>query len=360
MREEKYREDDMIDILRMVAPGTPLREGLENILRARTGALIAIGDSPEVLSLVDGGFNINSEYLPAQLYELAKMDGAIVLSKDLKKFLVANALLIPSSSIQTNETGTRHKTAERVAKQTNETVICISQRRNLITIYNGTKKHILRDTATIVTKANQALQTLEKYRAVLDQSVNNLSALEFEDVVTLYDVAEVLQKTEMVMHIVDEIDRYISELGNEARLISMQLDELRSNVENDGLLVIEDYMVSQEKIKHDDVFKNIRNLSNEGGIDLISIGKALGFQTNANSIESNVFPKGYRILSKVPRLPMSIVRNVVEKFDSFQDIIGASIDKLDDVDGIGAVRAKYIREGIKRIHEQIIWDNLKK
>lgn len=360
MRDERLKDDDILEVLRMVAPGTPLREGLENILRARTGALIVIGDSNEVMDLVDGGFIINSEYSPAYLYELAKMDGAIVISKDLKRFLYANALLVPNHTIATNETGTRHKTAERVARQTNEVMICISQRRNLITIYKGNKKHVLRETSTIINRASQALQTLEKYKIVLDTAVNNLSVLEFEDVVTLYDVGNVLQRSEMVMKIVEEIERYITELGNEGRLLSMQLEELTVNVEEDESLIIEDYSLRENSDSSDDVLKQLRSFNSENLMDLTNICRLMGYQCNASNLDLPVIPRGFRILNKVPRLPASVVKNMIQKFDNFQGIVNATVELLDDVEGIGEVRARAIQDGIKRIHEQIIWENLRK
>ncbi|HWJ03159.1 MAG TPA: DNA integrity scanning diadenylate cyclase DisA, partial [Verrucomicrobiae bacterium] len=226
MREFKEK---FTNALKIVAPGTLLREGLENILRARTGALVVLAGSPEMVALVEGGFTINSDYSPAAIYELAKMDGAIVLSPDGKRIICANAQLIPSPSIPSAETGIRHRTAERVAKQTGDMVICISQRRNVITLYMGSYKYVLRDLGVILNKGNQALQTLEKYKVVLDKAIDDLNALEFQDLVTVFDVAKVLQRTEMVMRIVKEIKEYLVELGTEGRLIAMQLEELVFN-----------------------------------------------------------------------------------------------------------------------------------
>lgn len=359
MREDRLKGDDMLDAIKTMAPGTPLREGLENILKARTGALIVIGDSQVVMDTADGGFYINKEYSPAHLYELAKMDGAIILSKDLKKILYANALLIPDPSINTEETGTRHKTAERVARQTGEIVICISQRRNIITVYNGPKKYILKDTPTILTKANQALQTLEKYKAVLDGAMNNLSALEFDDTVTLDDVAVVIQRTEMVMRIAVEVDRYICELGNEGRLISMQLEELIANIEQDGLMVIEDYMINVNNKTKDEIRKQIRTFTYDELLELASVNRALGYYSGMNSFDVNISPRGYRIMSKIPRVPLSIIKNVVDEFSNLQGILKATIDELDNVDGIGEVRAMAIKEGLRRIQAQVFIDNRK-
>lgn len=357
MREERLKDDEMLEILRLMSPGTSLREGLENILKARTGALIVIGDSKEVMNLVDGGFFINKEYSSAQLYELAKMDGAIIISKDLKMLLYANALLIPSPAIPTDETGTRHKTAERFAKQTGELVICISQRRNIITLYKDSMKYILKETSTIITRANQALQTLEKYKVVLDSALNNLSVLEFEDIVTLDDVAFVVQRTEMFMRIVAEIDRYICQLGNEGRLVSMQLEELLSNIEEYGLFVIEDYLIPRENVTAEDVQRKIRYFRYEELMDLSAICKALGYNDGTNSLDESVTPKGYRMMSKIPRIPINIVNNLVTRFSNLQEVLKASIEDLDNVEGIGEVRAKAIKEGLRRVRDQLLLDN---
>ena len=226
MRNELGRNPEIYQILKMVAPGTELREGLENILKARTGALIVMGDSPEIMKLADGGFKINEDYSPAKIYELAKMDGAIVLSKDGKKILLANTQLIPDASITTIETGTRHRTAERMAKQTNELVISISQRRNLITIFKGNIRYVIKESASVLARANQALQTVEKYKATFDETISTLNEFEFDDVVSLENVIIAIQRAENCMRVVAEVNRYIIELGDEGRLIELQLTEL--------------------------------------------------------------------------------------------------------------------------------------
>lgn len=349
MAEER---DDFWRVLRTVAPGTPLREGLESILRARTGALIVVGDTPEVMKLVDAGFRIDSEFQPAYLYELAKMDGAIILSQDARRILNANATLIPDSSIPSHETGIRHRTAERVARQTGNLVIAISQRRHIVSLYKGNMKYVLRDIAVILTKANQALQTLEKYKAVLDQALTNLSALELEDLVTVMDVVLVVQRTEMVRRIVAEIDRYISELGTEGRLVSMQLEELVANVAEEGALIIRDYMGSAEGRTADSVRETMSSWDSEDLLDLSSISRILGLGATPSALENPVSPRGYRILRKIPRLPMPVTENLVTHFGTLQKTLRASIEELDEVEGIGEVRARAIKEGLRRLREQ--------
>ncbi|MGF7058359.1 DNA integrity scanning diadenylate cyclase DisA [Brassicibacter mesophilus] len=356
MKDENVKKDAILESLKIVAPGTSLREGLENIVRAKTGALIVVGDSDDVMSIVDGGFSINSDFSPANLYELAKMDGAIILTHDNKKILFANAQLVPDPFISSKETGIRHRTAERVAKQTNELVISISQRRNVITLYKGNHKYVLKDTNEILNKANQAIQTLEKYKAVLNQAMTNLSALEFENLVTVFDVVKVLQRTEMVMRIATEIEKYILELGNEGRLVDMQLEELTGDAEEDGINVIRDYYITVENRNHEDIIKQIKALSSEELLDLTIIAKLLGYDDGINSLDLNIFPKGYRILNKIPRLPFSVLENVIGMFGSFQEILKASISQLDAVEGIGEIRARSIKEGLRRFQEQSLLD----
>lgn len=348
MRLEKDLE--IKKILKIVCPGTALREGLENILRAKTGGLVVLGDNDDVMKVVDGGFKINSDYSPSYVYELAKMDGAIVLSSDLKKIVCANAQLVPSSSVPTYETGTRHRTAHRVAKQTDTIVIAISQRRNIITVYKGDIKYVLRDSSVILRKANQAVQTLEKYVAVLDRVINNLNLLEFQDLVTLFDVVTAIQRTEMVMRIVEEINIYILELGNEGRLISMQLNELIRNIERDGLLLIKDYIVDDLDVK--EVYKTIQKLSQKELLSLEVIAKTIGHSDESLG-DTFLYPKGYRILRKVPRIPASVIENLIEHFNDFNSVVKASLEDLDKVDGIGEARATAIRNGLKRIKEQV-------
>ncbi|SKA01435.1 DNA integrity scanning diadenylate cyclase DisA [Selenihalanaerobacter shriftii] len=369
----RIKNENFKEVLKLLAPGTAFREGLENILRAKTGGLIVVGDSEEVLGIVDGGFNINSELTSARLYELAKMDGAIVLSSDCKRILCANAQLVPDPSITSMETGTRHRTAERVAKQTGELVISISQRRDIISLYKEEQKYVLEDIRVILAKANQAIQTLEKYRSVLDQTLNKVSALEFQDLVTVSDVTTVLQRTEMVLRIGTEIERYINELGTEGRLINMQLEELLANVKGEGLLLIKDYITqSQIELNDDsqegdeeleseelsnspeDILDNISNYVSDDLVSLTTISKKLGYGGNMSVLDLSVSPRGYRLLRKIPRLPMPVIENLVETFSDFQEVLNASIDELDDVDGVGEVRAQAIKEGLKRLRDQAL------
>ena len=346
------------EVLKLIAPGTPIRHGLENILKAKTGGLIVIGDSKQVLDLVDGGFSLNIDYTPSRLYELAKMDGAIILSADMKKILYANAQLIPDSSIMTTETGTRHRTAERTAKQTGEIVISISQRRNIITLFKGYDRYVLENTSKVLEKANQALQTVEKYKKVFDEKLNVLNEYEFNDIVTLENVIVAIQRAEMVMKISEEVKKAMYELGEEGRLVEMQLTELIGNLEKEEILIIKDYIAPGKKRTSEKVFQEIKSLSYDELMTANIIARILGYEDFDNYDEVGVYTRGYRLLNKIPRMPNNIVDNLIKSFKSFQHILAADIPQLDEVDGIGEVRARTIKQSLRRMQDQFVFDNL--
>ncbi|WP_158738301.1 DNA integrity scanning diadenylate cyclase DisA [Alteribacillus sp. YIM 98480] len=352
---DKQRDSFIREVLHFVAPGTPLRDGIDNVLRANTGGLIVLGYSEKIKSIVDGGFFINCPFTPAYLYELAKMDGAIILSEKGERILYANTQLVPDNTIVSNETGIRHRTAERVAKQTGNLVISISQRRQIITLYKGAYRYSLKDMEMILTKANQAVQTLEKYKAVLDQSLTNLGALEFEELVTFQEVAQVIHRIELVMRIKYEILNYVMELGNEGRLIAMQLNELVSNLEKETYQLIKDYIADSSN-DPEAIIQKLKQMTNEELMDDTVIMRLLGYSQRTNSYEQSVSPRGYRILHKIQRLPAGIINNLIHRFENLGGIMKASIEELDEVQGIGRTRAKKIKEGLSRIQEQLFID----
>lgn len=353
-RSERLWDARFIKTVKTLAPGTPLRDGLENVLRAKMGALVLVGDSPAILAIVDGGFELNSEFTPSGFYELAKMDGAIVLSNDGKRILSANAQLMPDPGIFTAETGTRHRTAERAAKQTGALVIAISQRRNIITVYLGQLRYTLKDIPVILNRANQALQTLEKYKNVLDKGLTNLSALEFEDLVTLYDVAVLLIRAEQVKRIEMEIERNIIELGSEGRLVSMQMDELVSEVDVAALL-IKDYCNTNDMKDYETVREQLAALPEEA-LDPFTLCRLLGYGVSQNAMDIPVVPRGYRVLRQISRLPLLVGEKLVSHFKTLHRIYNATLAELDEVEGIGEVRAKTIKDGLKRVREQALLD----
>ncbi|MGG4505417.1 DNA integrity scanning diadenylate cyclase DisA [Heyndrickxia sporothermodurans] len=354
MDDKKLQQKSMSEILQLIAPGTPIREGIDNVLRANTGGLIVLGYNDRIKAIVDGGFTINCVFSPSYLYELAKMDGAIILNESGNKILIANAQLAPDPSISSSETGMRHRTAERVAKQTKSLVIAISQRRNVITLYQGNFRYALRDISVILTKANQAIQTLEKYKLVFNQSIANLSVLEFEELVTYGDLLQVLHRVEMVIRIKKELITYLNELGTEGRLVRLQMKELVTDIEEEAMLIIRDYAyVNQQKPV--EMLLRFQDLVSSEVLDDNVIMKLLGFNNYIHP-DDHVCPRGYRVLNKIPRLPISILENLINQFKTLPNVLKASVDDLDEVEGIGEVMARKINEGLKLFREQTFAD----
>ena len=192
----------LLKTIAQIAPGTELREGLERILRGRTGALIVLGSDRTVTGLSSGGFTIDTEFSATRLRELAKRDGAIICDRDATRLLMAAVQLMPDATIDTNESGTRHRTAERMAIQTGFPVISVSASMSVISVYVDGTRYTVEDTQYLMARANQAIQTLESYKKRLNKVLSTLSALEIESHVTLSDVAITLQRMEMVRRII--------------------------------------------------------------------------------------------------------------------------------------------------------------
>jgi diadenylate cyclase len=350
------RSPDLLAALAAVAPGTALREGLDRILQANKGALIVVGDGPEVLNICSGGFLLDAAFSPQRLSELAKMDGAIILASDASRIARANVHLVPNPNVPTSETGTRHRTAERVARSIDVPVISVSEDMAIIAVYVGDMKHPLETIPRLLTRANQALQTLERYRTRLDAVTSSLSALEVEDLVTVRDVVNVLQRTEMVSRIADEIAADIVELGVDGRLVSLQLDELLGRVEDDRRLVILDYFHEESGWHIDQAMAALDALGTEELLDLKAVSSALHLPGSVLDLDAHVEPRGYRLLSRLPRLPEAVVANIVARFGTLQKIMRATVDELADVPGVGDSRARSVKEGLSRLAETSILD----
>ena len=346
----------MIEALAAVAPGRPLREGLDRILQASMGALIIVGDGPEVLAICSGGFLLDAEFTPQRLSELAKMDGAIIVAPDASRIARANVHLVPNPNVPTTETGTRHRTAERVARSIDVPVISVSEDMSIINVYRNDLKHPLESIPRLLNRANQALQTLERYKTRLDTVSASLSALEVEDLVTVRDVVTVLQRAEMVRRIAEEIDGQIVELGEDGRLVLLQLEELMGGVEDDRRLVIKDYFHESPRWRLDQAMETLSETTTEDLLDLKSVVEVLHLPSSTSELDAGLQPRGYRLLSKVPRLPDSIIDKIVAQFGNLQKIMRATVEDLDDVEGVGEVRARSIKEGMSRLAETSILD----
>jgi diadenylate cyclase len=340
----------------MVAPGTPLREGIDSIIHARTGGLILIAEPEDASFLFSGGIKLEIDYTPALLYQVAKMDGAIVLDPQASKIHWANVQLMPDPTILSMETGTRHRTAERVSKQTKALVIAISQRRDVVSLYTEGIKYILQDIPQVLSKANQGLATLEKYRARLDQISARLTGLELLGGCALHDVLSTLQRAEMVTRMGAEVERYIIELGTEGRLIEMQLEETVVGVVGERLALVRDYSAVDSDEAIDRILHELAALPHQELLDFGRLAELLGYDRKTSTVDLTVAPRGYRALSRIPRLPRLVVQKVVHRFGDLDAIVNATEEELADVDGVGAPRAREIREGLRSLQEIDIVD----
>ena len=352
--DDAHEAERLRATLASIAPGTSLRDGLERILRGRTGALIVLGQDKVVDTISTGGFTLDVPFSATGLRELAKMDGAIVLSNDVSRIHRATVHLMPDHTIPSEETGTRHRTADRVAKQTGFPVISVSQSMQIIAAYVGETRYVLEDSGSILSRANQAPATLERYKLRLDEVSSTLSALEIEDLVTVRDVAVVAQRLEMVTRIAREIEDYVLELGTDGRLLSLQLEELVTGVDAESELVVKDYLPSgRRKLTPEGVLAALEALSPTDLVDISNVAKALGLGQGEH-LDGAVTPRGYRLLAKVPRLPSPVVDGLIEQFDSLQKLLSAGVEDLQIVEGVGELRARSVREGLSRLAESSI------
>jgi len=356
---EARQDPRLLRALDTVAPGTSLREGIDNIIHARTGGLILVGAADEVSFLFSGGIKLDVDYSPALLYQLAKMDGAIVLEPETNRILSANVQLMPDPTILSMETGTRHRTAERVSKQTEALVIAISQRRDVVSLYVEGIKYILEEIPSVLSKANQGLATLEKYRSRLDQMSARLTTLEFAGGTVLHDVLATLQRAELVIRMAAEVERWIIELGSEGRLIEMQLEELVVGVIAERGALVRDYATDCGETEIETAVAELATLDHQELLDFGRLADLLGYDRKVASRDFPVVPRGFRALSRVPRLPRLVAQKIVDHFGDLESILAVSDEGLEAVDGVGEARAQEIHEGLRRIQEVDLVDHIR-
>ncbi len=353
----------MNDILALVAPGCPLRDGLDRILRAKRGGLVVIGDGPDVLSICSGGFLLDSEFSPQRLSELAKMDGAIILAADASRIGRANVHLMPEASIPTTETGTRHRTAERVARSINVPVLSVSAAMSVIAVYRNDQKHTIQPIGWLHDRTDQALATMQRFRSRFDVALNNLSMLEVEDTVSVGDVVAVVQAAEMVLRIAEEVDGYLVELGDDGRLVGLQSAELVDGVARDLHLVVRDYCAQPHPVKHADglsavdaIIEQLAHLPSDELRDPERVSETLCLPGRSLDSHSGVEPRGYRLLYRLPRFSDTIIERIVDRFVNLQQIMRASLSELEQVEGVGQARAHSVKDGLTRLAEASIFE----
>ena len=350
----KSRDERRWAALAALAPGTTLRDGLERILRGNTGALIVLGDGPAVDEVCSGGFELRVPFSATRLRELAKMDGAIVLDGEAGYIVRAAVHLVPDPTLPTDESGTRHRTAERVGQQTGCPVISVSKSMRIIALYLDGARYVLEDSAAILSRANQALATLERYKLRLDEVSGTLTAHEIEDLATARDVTAVAQRLEMVRRIAGEIEGYKVELGTDGRLLALQFDELIAGSDFERQLVVRDYLPvtggGTRGDQVDRVLDEFERLSPEELLDMATVATVLGLG-GSGMLDEPVEPRGYRLLAKVPRLPRPVAEQLVAHFGGLHKLLAASVAELQAVDGVAEPQARAVREGLSRLAE---------
>jgi diadenylate cyclase len=342
-------DERLVAVLKGVAPGTALREGLERILRANTGALVVLGAPPRVEELFTGGFRIDVPFTSQRISELAKMDGALVLDEAATRILWANVHLMPDRTVPTMETGTRHRTAERVARQAGVPVISVSESMRIITLYLEGWRHVLEDVWAVLSRANQTVQTLEHYRARFDEASGFLTGLELVGQATHRDVLALLARAEMVGRVAGELERHVAELGPDGRLLHLQLDELSAGVDGEKVLAVRDHLRPRRGWQAADVLGELARLSPEELADTPALARALDLTGDAQALEAVLVPRGYRVLGRVPQLAMPVIERVVDRFGSLRVILAAGLEDLEEVEGVGEGRARQLREGLLRL-----------
>jgi diadenylate cyclase len=354
--DDARRDPNLLEAIAKIAPGSALRQGVDDVIRSHEGALIVLGDPNELSFLYSGGIRLDAPFRPQLLYELAKMDGAIIVDTAVRKLAWANVQLMPDPTIPSDETGTRHRTAERVAKQTGALVISVSQQRETVTLFVGPARYQLDPVPDVLAKTNQAVATLETYRQRLEQVLTRLTALEFQNAVVLDDVLIVLQRAEMTSRMAEQIQRDCVELGTEGRLIRLQLDELVGNVPSERDAVVRDYHSAGAGPEATLALEGLRAMSYQDLIDVERLGELLGYARGVNPLDHSVAPRGYRVLSHIPRIPEPLIRRVVTDLGTLDSVVRASQRDLEAVEGVGTVRAREIREGLRRLQEHNLVD----
>jgi diadenylate cyclase len=354
-REDPRLDPKVLSAVARIAPGTELRQAIDDVIRSKEGALIVIGEPNDLAFMFSGGMRLDQAFTPQFLYELAKMDGAIIVNSAITKIAHANVQLMPDPTIPSNETGTRHRTAERVAKQTEALVISISQQRETVTIFVGQSRYQLEPIADVLAKTNQALATLETYRTRLEQVLTRLTALEFQNAVMLDDVLVTLQRAELTTRMAEEIERACVELGEEGRLIRMQLEELVADVPDEKAALVYDYHADGGAERTREGLEALAAIPYDQLLEFELLA-VLGYPASINPLDHSVSPRGYRVLSHIPRLPDAVVKRVVSTLTGLEGIVRASQRELEAVDGVGAVRAREIREGLRRLQEHNLMD----
>lgn len=323
-----------------------MRYALERVIQQGKGGLVVLGQNAKVKAASSGGFTIESAtFTPARLAELSKMDGGIILDDDWNEILAANVHFVPDGSIPTDETGARHRTAERLARETNTPVVAVSEGRRVATLFYGDQKIELAAPTEVAAHVNQELQSLERLRARLDEAERRLTRLEVTGLVSYRSVVTVIQRAELVERLGAVIRDRTRTLGDEGRIATLQLNDLLAGVHETKELVLTDYIKPLRSGSVDRALERLDELSGQDIEDPWRVAKELGF----SELDDLVEPRGHRLLSQVGRLPDSVREDIVRHFGTVTRLLRASEDQLIDVEGVGEARAEQLLSFFSRL-----------
>ncbi|MSS45002.1 DNA integrity scanning protein DisA [Cutibacterium sp. WCA-380-WT-3A] len=337
-------------LMALLAPGTPIREGLDRIVNGRTGGLIVLGDGPEIDKVCSGGFPLDVRLTPQAMRELSKMDGGLVVSSDHERIKAAAVHFVPDGDLPTMETGTRHRTADRLSQQTGAPVVVVSASMSVMSLFLNGRRYLIEKPEQLLARANQALATLASYRRRLVEEAENLTALEIRDQVQVRDVAAVAQRFEMWRRIDAEVRGYVSALGLEGRLVQLQRNELSLGVEDLGRLLTEDYRpdsVSPGEFS----LSGLQQLSWEDLLELGNVAEAINLGAAEHPLDSAIRARGHRQLTIMTDLSSRTIQRIIDHFNDLQSLVSASTSELGDIKGVGVRRAREIRQGLESIFE---------
>ena len=355
MKKTKLAKKQILEhLFSIMSPGKPLRAAIDRIQEANLGAIIVLGDPKKLSDVMRGGFELNTAYTPQKVYELSKMDGAIILSENIKTIYGANIQLQPDSNIKTDESGTRHQAANRIAKQKGNLVIAVSERRNKITAYIGKERYPLHDISDLLVKSSQAITALEKYSLAIENSLVALSILEFDNMVTLYDVIEIVRMYGLLFKMSEELLDYMAELGVESRLVKIQYEEIMLNKNESFLALIKDYKMEEEKAEK--VVENIRNLTKEELFEDENIVNILGYNLKDISLDEGIKSRGYSLLSSINKITKKDIELITGELQDVQMILLATPERIGQIKGISKFKSEHVHKALTRLKNKIALD----
>lgn len=336
---------ELMDILKLISFGTPLRAAIEKISCMNTGGLIVVGNE-EVLKIIRGGFYIDCKFTSNRMAELAKMDGALVLNNKMSRILYAGTLLVPDPNLKTTETGSRHQAAERASKQTGQLSIAISQRTGLITLYYGNLKYQLKKLEDLLSRTRAKLENMAKYKKMIDELLSKLNLLEIVGFVEVYDVILLLQRMEIVSRIEKDVKKELIELGKEAGFFEIEYKELTKDIEKELFLITRDY---KNKVSAKSIRKYLSNFSYDSLLELENISRTLGY----SSLHEKIIPRGYRFLSKIKLLSPQKIELITKRF-KLKELFDINIEEFIERLGIDRKEGYLILEEIKKTKNELI------